>query len=233
MALRRLAGRRRRLRSEAALGPQKAFWRSWAPIALLAVLNAAPALADPPTAYDALHFPAVPQTAFEIPVGVIQAGDLPIALERTTLKAVQRRFGGALYHGGDAAEAVTWICYSKSIQKDASLVYWFISNGEMGGGTAITQVAIQRIATAPDKRCGPEPARLTGVKFSLPSIGARLEDVERHFHGGQLKDGSLNYGNTRSVGAAKDPDTTTSQTVQYHFTDGAADIVSVGQVTAD
>ncbi len=211
----------------------------WLAVALLTVSVTTPAASEPaprpsaPTAYEILHLPdAPPSTSLKSPpASKLTAGDLAIVLERTTLKTVQARFGGHLYWGGDAAGSVTWLCYAKTLRTGGAVVYWFISNNEMGGGTGITQVAVQRLASAPDRRCAPAPARLTGIDFDAPSIGASLAGVREHFGGGRPADGYLSYENEIASGP-KANQATTVRSLVYHFEDGVVNTISVEQVTS-
>ena len=188
------------------------------------------ALAAPISPYKALGLPDTLNSTRPLkPITAIEAGGFTMRLEKTMLEDVKKRFGGIKQASGDAGDAVEWLCY---FDRKSSMLYWFISNVEMGQGR-LTQIAIQGSSDgASSSGCGRAPASLTGIELDVPSIGSSLSAVVGYFKGGKPnRAGSLAYANERPV---KGMDGfTTSQSVQYSIRAGRVRTVSVSQVTSN
>ena len=190
--------------------------------------------AGPTSPYKALGLPnAVHPTLQEAPVQAITAGSLTIQLEVTPLDAVKRKFGGIVRGAGDAAEAVTWLCYVGTWNQKP-VVFWFISNDEMSGGRhEVTQVAVQANpgGVAP-RGCGEAPASLSGIDFGVPSLGSSVDAVVKHFGAGAPSaKGDLSYASEVEVKEPKEA--TVMLSLQYRVREGVVVTISVSQVTTN
>jgi hypothetical protein len=210
---------------------------TWIPVIVAgSVVSSASAVgAGPISPYKALKLPkAVHPTQHTAPVQSIAAGALRIQLEVTPLDAVKKQFGGIVRSGGDASDAVTWLCYAGRDAGLGSVVYWFASNNEMSGSRhEVTQVAIQSNASskAPDG-CGEAPVALTGIDFGVPSIGSSVDVVRKQF--GTAKPdprGDLSYASEKVVKEPKEA--TVTQSLQYRIRNGVVAIISVSQVSTN
>lgn len=164
------------------------------------------------------------------PVTKIQAGPQPIQLEVTSLKTVRAGLGGTIQFGGDAGGAASWLCFTGTAGK-TPVIFWFISNAEMGGGS-ITEVAIQRNAIGTPEGCSKAPSKLTTINFGVPSFGASQRTVIQYFGGGEVDHtGLVSYA---SEHPAKGPPTgcTRLQGVRYFIPNGQVSTISVSQVTS-
>jgi hypothetical protein len=195
--------------------------------------------ATPLSPYKALGLPnAVHPTLQIAPVQTITIGSFSVQLEITHLDAVKKQFGGVIRGAGDAGNAVTWLCYAGKSEQQAPVVYWFASNDEMSGNHhEVTQVAIQAnpSGVAP-LGCSEAPTSLTGIDFGVPSIGATVDAVARHFGAGKPDArGYVSYASSTPVqGEGKgDEDARVTQSVQYRMRDSVVTVISVSQVTAD
>ncbi len=152
-------------------------------VAMVLVATSAAIAATPVSPYKALNLPnAVNPTLHVAPVQAITIGPLSIDLEVTPLSFVQEQFCGVKHKAGDAGNAVNWLCYAGKTGQ-MPVIYWFASNNEMAGSQhQVTQIAIQ---TDPGgnvpEGCGSAPSTLAGINFGVPSIGATLDAVVKHF----------------------------------------------------
>ncbi len=200
-------------------------------VALAASMEAAFA-AGPVSPYKALGLPkAVHPTLSAAPVGTVRVGALEVRLEVTPLSAVQRMFGGVVRGAGDAANAVTWLCYAGRDAKQRSVVYWFASNDEMSGDHhEVTQIAVQDnpAGTAP-AGCGAAPVGL-GIQFGIPSVGSTMDEVSAKFGAGKVDArGFVSYASEANTTTPKEM--TVTQSVQYRVREGVVTIASVSQVS--
>jgi hypothetical protein len=191
--------------------------------------------AGPLSPYKALGLPHIVHPSLPTaPIQTITAGSFSIRLEVTPLDAVKKRFGGKVRGAGDAAEAVTWLCYAGKDSDQRPVVYWFASNDELSGGHhEVTQVAIQanQSGGAPNG-CGEAPAILTGIDFGVPSVGTSLDAVAKHI--GMGKPDAKGYLSYASEEAVKEPKgTIVTQSVQYRLRNGVVTTISVSQVTTN
>jgi len=92
-------------------------------------------------------------------ITTLRIGKVPIILEETRLKDVEKNLGGTIGSRGDASEALQWLCFHGS-DADGRWALW-LETSEMGGGT-VDGFALQRIpgkATV-DRRCRTEGAQI-------------------------------------------------------------------------
>ena len=135
-----------------------------------------------PTVYTVLDLPDARGAPLRRPVGPIHAGFMSIRLEHTTLTQVQKRFGGRVRNGGEASNAVAWLCYRSTNADATPLIYWFDSNSEMSSGLRISEVAVQLAPPASVRAsCDEAPSSLTGVSSGLPGIDATRNDLFQRF----------------------------------------------------
>jgi hypothetical protein len=111
---------------------------------------------------------------------------------------VQGKLDGTIQSGGDAAGAADWLCFTSNAG-DPPVIYWFISNREMGGGL-VTEVAIQTNNNGVSSGCGKALAILSKIDLGIPSIGSGQRDVATHFASGRIKDGIMSYASERPQG---------------------------------
>jgi hypothetical protein len=213
-------------------------WFAAAALSLFALGTTAFA-AGPMSPYKALGLPNVVHPTLQIaPVQIIMIGSFSVQLEVTHLDAVKKQFGGVVRGAGDAGNAVTWLCYAGKNEQQMPVVYWFASTDEMSGNHhEVTQVAAQANPSgiAP-LGCGEAPAALSGIDFGVPSVGATVDAVSRHFGAGKPDArGYVGYASSTPVqGEGKgDEDARVTQSVQYRVRDSVVTVVSVSQVTAD
>ncbi len=183
-----------------------------------------------PTVYTVLDLPETAGLPLHAPVGPIHAGAMPIILEHTTLTQVKQRFGGNIQAGGDASEAVSWLCYRATTHSSTPIVYWFASNAEMSAGLSVSQVAVQLDASpAVLASCDQAPASLNGINSDLPEVGATADVLTQRF--GPLKPdarGFLVYSHERPL----PHQCTTSSTVDYRLESGSVKLFAISQVSS-
>jgi len=208
----------------------------WFAIMMLGLAASGPnaMTATPLSPYKALRLPnAVHPTLSTAPVQAITVGPFNIELEVTRLDAVKKQFGGTIRGAGDAAKAVTWLCYAGKNTAQMPVVYWFASNDEMSGDHhEVTQIAVQSNpgGIAPNG-CRDAPTSLIEINFGVPSVGSTLDDVVKHFGPGKPDPkGYLSYATEVAVKEPKDG--TVTQSVQYRVRGGVVTTVSVSQVSA-
>ena len=188
--------------------------------------------------------PLIPARALDLPRGVeptlrtapvqlLHAGRLALRLEVTPLSRVQQVFGGSVRRGGDAGEAVTWLCFAGMLAEQP-VVFWFVSNDEAAGEShALTQVALQdNPGGESPEGCSETPVTLTGLDFGfgIPALGATRKAVITHFGGGPAAAEFAGYAS--SVPSLGREGGTTLQTLQYRFRDNRVTALSVAQVTS-
>jgi hypothetical protein len=102
----------------------------------------------------------------EIITGLRVSG-IGIALEGSELAAVKTRAGGTIGHRGDAATALSWLCFH-GINPEGDWVLWLMS-GEMDGDS-VGGFRWQSIghATEVDRRCQTLPEGQGGVELPVP-----------------------------------------------------------------
>ena len=168
-----------------------------------------------------------------VSVGAIHAGTLPIVLEHTTLATVRQHFGGRLQRGGDAAGAVSWLCYRAAPAGSAPVLYWFDSNEEMSSQDhSISEIAVQAGPPAAVlASCGPAPDALTGITSTgLPGVGDTEATLQTRL--GENKTdakGFVVYNHERTL---RDK-STTEQTVTYQVENGRIKLMAIAQVTSN
>ena len=86
------------------------------------------------------------------PVQPIQFGKMILVLEKSTLAGVRSQLGsGEIFQNGDAAEALSWLCYTLASGRSSQTVW--LSSSEMGGGKVIDGLtAMQFDSKAPAHR---------------------------------------------------------------------------------
>ena len=104
------------------------------------------------------------------PVNSIKVGKVEIGLQTTTLKQVQKAFGGTIQSTGEA----TWLCYHA-----ADTNTWFISN-PFGGQEFVMMVAVEANAKTPGD-CEAAGDKFSPPVFDVPGVGAKLADLKAHF----------------------------------------------------
>jgi hypothetical protein len=200
-------------------------------VTLAASMEAAFA-AGPVSPYKALGLPkAVHPTLSSAPVGTIRVGALEVRLEVTPLSAVQLMFGGVIRGAGDAANAVTWLCYAGKDAKQRSVVFWFASNDEMSGDHhEVTQIAVQdNPGGAAPAGCGVAPVGLR-IEFGIPAVGSTMDEVSAKFGAGKPDArGFVSYASETKTTTPKEM--TVMQSVQYRVRESVVTIVSVSQVS--
>jgi hypothetical protein len=181
--------------------------------------------------YSALNLPDTfyPHLASE-PVTKILAGSQTIYLEVTPLQTVQAKLGGVIQSGGDAGGAASWVCFTGMARK-IPIIFWFISNGEMGMGT-VSQVAIQRNTIGSPEGCSKAPRKLTTIDFGVPSFGASQRTVIHYFDGGKVDERGFVGFASEHPAKAPPPDCTRLQGVQYLISNSRVSTISVSQVTS-
>jgi hypothetical protein len=92
-------------------------------------------------------------------ITTLRIGKVPIILEETPLKDVEKNLGGAIGSRGDASEALQRLCFHGS-DADGRWALW-LESSEMGGGT-IDGFALQRIPSKAtvDRRCRTEETQI-------------------------------------------------------------------------
>jgi hypothetical protein len=183
--------------------------------------------------YTALDLPESLDPNFHLrsePVKKIQVGSQTIYLEVTPLQTLQAKLGGVIQSGGDAGGAASWVCFT-GLARKTPIVFWFISNGEMGNGT-VSQVAIQRNTVGRPEGCSKAPRKLTTVDFGVPSFGSSQQAITHHFGGGPVgRAGVVNYVSERPV-EGPSPGCTRMQGVQYLIRKSRVSTISVTQVSS-
>jgi len=82
----------------------------------------------------------------EKPATHLKMGTLEVRFEKTTLSAISDATGlGRMFHQGDAAESIYWLCYTIRGGARAERL-WIVAHGEMGGREhAVTLVTAQEV----------------------------------------------------------------------------------------
>lgn len=124
----------------------------WGQIAADSTPHDGPLVWHPPQVEfpDALPRPTVPKEM----ITTLRVAKVPVVLEKTELKDVQRRLpGGIIGQSGDASEAVAWLCFYGS-DENGRWAFW-LDSSEIGGLRWIDGFTLQRIGnnTRMDRRC--------------------------------------------------------------------------------
>ena len=114
------------------------------------------------------------QVAKDISTGVT-AGATAIEFEKTAMADFPTLFGGELHQQGDAGAALSWVCYT-SPEK----TIWFYGDSEMGHGL-LTAIGIDNTKADPTEGCADLPEQLNALDFSIPMLGATINQVKTHF----------------------------------------------------
>jgi hypothetical protein len=150
------------------------------------------------------------------PVKQIAVGKLGVTLQRTTLKDVQKAFGGTLQTDGQGGGRADWLCYSG----DGANV-WFISNA-LGGFEFVMMVAAE--AGKPAKGCDAAPADFALPNFGIPGLGASTVDLKTTF--GAANGNKLSFRNDRPGGY-----TNVAQYIGYILKSGKVTGIGVGETS--
>jgi hypothetical protein len=158
-------------------------------------------------------------------VAGVKAGPLQVVLETTPLTDVQKAFGGVIHDQGEAGEHVVWLCYGEHSQ-----TLWFYSDGEMGNGK-VTLAALEKGVPEVKWGCSLAPAALDSVDFSVPSLGASLDDVTKRLGPSPAdQDGRFAYtSNTPLTGS----DFTKFQELVFEAHAGVITAIATTQTTSD
>jgi hypothetical protein len=108
----------------------------------------------------------------------LRLADMQIVLEKTTLKQVQKRFGGAIGRRGDAGNSEGWLCYQGS-DAAGKWILWLTSD-EMHGVTEISdfQWRLLKSDQTPGSRCKQLPSDGNEIELAQPiRIGATQEQI--------------------------------------------------------
>jgi len=151
------------------------------------------------------------------PVKTIQVGKLGVTLQRTTLKDVQKAFGGTLQTSGEGSGRADWLCYAG----EGSTV-WFISNG-LGGFQFVMMVAAE--AGKPAKGCDPAPAGFAVPDFGIPGLGASTADLKATF-GAAASGSKVSYRSDRPGGYSD-----VAQYIGYVLKGGKVAGIGVGETS--
>ena len=133
----------------------------------------------------------------ETPVTLITIGDFDIVLEKTAMTAIAAALGGEIHRQGEAGEATTWLCYTRSDR-----TFWFYSDGEMGDGR-VNMVAVEDTPGAADNAgCSEAPRALDSIDFGIRAFGDWMS-VMRTFGKTEPTAGGI-FGYTSFVEAPRD-----------------------------
>jgi len=124
----------------------------------------------------------------ETPVTLITIGDFDVVLEKTEMTAVAAELGGEIHHQGEAGEATTWLCYTRSDR-----TFWFYSNGEMGEGK-VNMVAVEDTPRASDNAgCSDAPRALDSIDFGIRAFGDWMSVMQTFGKTEPTPDGIFGY----------------------------------------
>jgi len=122
-------------------------------------------------------------------IGNFRIGTIPITLEETLLKDVERNLGGTIGSSGDASEAIEWLCFHGA-DAHGRWALW-LENSEMSGGGKVDGFIWQRIPTeaAIDRRCRKQEVQ---IDMPIPLVLGLTESEVR----GILGEPTTKYRNT-------------------------------------
>jgi len=103
------------------------------------------------------------------PATHLKMGTLEVRFEKTTLSAISDAIGlGRMFHQGDAAESIYWLCYTIRGGARAERL-WIVAHGEMGGPEhAVTLVTAQEVqlTVQPTDDCPALPSALQPLSLA-------------------------------------------------------------------
>ena len=125
-----------------------------------------------------------PASLSEKPSTGISLGKLRIQFETTTLEQIRRTMHlGEIAHQGDAAESVSWLCYTIFDPGKPERIW--ITSGEMGGNTVVTGISAETPPhVTPMSDCPLLPKTFQPVSLDVPvwlgSSAAELHTLLDH-----------------------------------------------------
>jgi hypothetical protein len=129
------------------------------------------------------------------PVTPVRLGTLKIVFEKTTLAQVRERAGsGTVFHHGDAAESLNWLCYA--LPQDGFVDILWLSSSEMADGTVVDGLTAFRFPTLPPqfKDCSPFPRQFAPARLADGTwLGTSASEVRRAYGSPRIKPSSWEY----------------------------------------
>lgn len=178
----------------------------------------------------ALPKPTVPKEM----IGGLRLAGMPIILEETKLKDVQKRFGGFLGNHGDAGDSLAWLCYFGG---DASgdWIFW-VTSGEMNGLTWIDGFQWRRLSVheRPDHRCRSLPSGGGGIQLPIPlHLGNSEEEVRQILGHPTFSRGDVHFFEHEHPVVLKRENCTVSNYVAVVIHDGSAWEIESSEITSN
>jgi hypothetical protein len=177
----------------------------------------------------------VKATAPKEMISTFRASGYDITLRQTSMKDVERRFGGTMGKRPDASDASEWLCFDG---RDAAgrWVLW-LENDEINEGT-IGSFQWQRISSRDvlDSRCHSLRKADSVIQLSRSfRLGAKSSEVSRTLGQPTLKTrGTLFYRHEHEVGGTRAGDPfISSSLVVFHLRSGMVWAIQASKTTSD
>ncbi len=167
---------------------------------------------------------------FETPFNnLINAGSLPITLEKTTLDEVKATFGGNIRSRTVEGMTVGWLCYELATG-DLPRRIWFVANDRSDAATPaqkpVTFISTEEVADEADK-CDTPTVALAPLLLPVPTLKDGTEALEERF-GAAPKQGMVRYTHQQQG----EQNTTVMQMLVYRLKGGHIDGIAFTQITS-